>query len=207
MVCLSTGKGGGCRQGLQAYHDAAPRTPHAEDLISAVEFDAKGEYLATGDRGGRVVIFESSDVASGGSAPVCAPRCRRPSRMGCRGSCRGEGADALPSACRVPRRVLPLSSAIPHALRGVLCRRMSSTASIASSRATSRSSTTSRALRSRSGSTRSGGARGGRGRSSSSRPTTRRSSCGRSTRRKCAWSRLGPLHVVRVRVRVRLGLP
>lgn len=43
--------------------------PADEDLISAVEFDAKGEYLATGDRGGRVVIFESSDVASGGAAP------------------------------------------------------------------------------------------------------------------------------------------
>ena len=35
----------------------------AEDLISAVEFDGTGEYLATGDRGGRVVIFEASTVA------------------------------------------------------------------------------------------------------------------------------------------------
>ena len=34
----------------------------AEDLISSVQFDASGEYLATGDRGGRVVIFESSEV-------------------------------------------------------------------------------------------------------------------------------------------------
>ena len=101
-------QGGGLHRAARACHDAPPRTPRAEDLISAVEFDAKGEYLATGDRGGRVVIFESSDVASGGAAPVRAPRCRRPSRMGCRGSCRGEGADALPSACRVPRRVVPL---------------------------------------------------------------------------------------------------
>jgi hypothetical protein len=35
----------------------------AEDLISAVQFDQTGDYLATGDRGGRVVIFESSEVA------------------------------------------------------------------------------------------------------------------------------------------------
>mmetsp|Transcript_7388 Transcript_7388/g.16285 ORF Transcript_7388/g.16285 Transcript_7388/m.16285 type:complete len:448 (-) Transcript_7388:580-1923(-) len=34
--------------------------PADEDLISAVEFDSTGEYLATGDRGGRVVIFEAS---------------------------------------------------------------------------------------------------------------------------------------------------
>lgn len=37
--------------------------PADEDLISAVEFDGTGDYLATGDRGGRVVIFESSAVA------------------------------------------------------------------------------------------------------------------------------------------------
>jgi hypothetical protein len=36
----------------------------AEDLISAVQFDGTGDYLATGDRGGRVVIFESSDVTA-----------------------------------------------------------------------------------------------------------------------------------------------
>jgi hypothetical protein len=35
-----------------------------EDLISAVQFDGTGDYLATGDRGGRVVIFESSDVTA-----------------------------------------------------------------------------------------------------------------------------------------------
>jgi len=39
-----------------------------EDLISAVQFDGTGEYLATGDRGGRVVIFESSEVAQGGQS-------------------------------------------------------------------------------------------------------------------------------------------
>ena len=56
--------------GCRACHDAAPRIPLAEDLISAVEFNENGEYLATGDRGGRVVIFESSEVSSGAST-VC----------------------------------------------------------------------------------------------------------------------------------------
>lgn len=28
------------------------------DVISAIEFDKSGDYLAVGDRGGRVVIFE-----------------------------------------------------------------------------------------------------------------------------------------------------
>lgn len=30
----------------------------AADVISAVEFDSDGSYLATGDKGGRVVLFE-----------------------------------------------------------------------------------------------------------------------------------------------------
>lgn len=30
----------------------------AADIISAVEFDETGQHLATGDRGGRVVLFE-----------------------------------------------------------------------------------------------------------------------------------------------------
>ena len=38
-------------------------SPGTEDLISAVEFDGTGDYLATGDRGGRVVIFEASTVS------------------------------------------------------------------------------------------------------------------------------------------------
>lgn len=32
------------------------------DIVSAVEFNETGEYIATGDRGGRVVIFERSQV-------------------------------------------------------------------------------------------------------------------------------------------------
>lgn len=31
------------------------------DVISAIEFDKTGDHLATGDRGGRVVLFERSD--------------------------------------------------------------------------------------------------------------------------------------------------
>ena len=30
----------------------------AADIISTVEFDHTGDYLATGDKGGRVVLFE-----------------------------------------------------------------------------------------------------------------------------------------------------
>ncbi|PSR96903.1 Serine/threonine protein like [Actinidia chinensis var. chinensis] len=38
------------------------------DIISAIEFDKTGDHLATGDRGGRVVLFERTDSkAHGGS--------------------------------------------------------------------------------------------------------------------------------------------
>ncbi len=36
-------------------------TSDLADIISAVEFDHTGDYLATGDRGGRVVLFERND--------------------------------------------------------------------------------------------------------------------------------------------------
>ena len=32
------------------------------DIISAIEFDKSGYYLATGDRGGHVVLFERTDA-------------------------------------------------------------------------------------------------------------------------------------------------
>ncbi|KAK9694201.1 protein phosphatase 2A regulatory subunit cdc55 [Basidiobolus ranarum] len=35
------------------------------DIISTVEFDHSGDYLATGDRGGRVVLFERNDGKKG----------------------------------------------------------------------------------------------------------------------------------------------
>ncbi|VVB00541.1 unnamed protein product [Arabis nemorensis] len=38
------------------------------DIISAIEFDKSGDHLATGDRGGRVVLFERSDVRNSNGA-------------------------------------------------------------------------------------------------------------------------------------------
>lgn len=38
-----------------------PLAMNAVDIISAIEFDKTGEHLATGDRGGRVVLFERMD--------------------------------------------------------------------------------------------------------------------------------------------------
>jgi serine/threonine-protein phosphatase 2A regulatory subunit B len=34
----------------------------AADIISTVEFDHTGNYLATGDKGGRVVLFERNET-------------------------------------------------------------------------------------------------------------------------------------------------
>lgn len=34
---------------------------HVADIISTVEFDHTGDYLATGDKGGRVVLFERNE--------------------------------------------------------------------------------------------------------------------------------------------------
>ncbi|KAF6138191.1 hypothetical protein GIB67_011031 [Kingdonia uniflora] len=36
------------------------------DIISAIEFDKSGDHLATGDRGGRVVLFERTDTRENG---------------------------------------------------------------------------------------------------------------------------------------------
>lgn len=41
------------------------------DIISTVEFDPTGDYLATGDKGGRVVMFERVDSSNGGSKQGC----------------------------------------------------------------------------------------------------------------------------------------
>ena len=35
--------------------------PTLADIISTVEFDHTGNYLATGDKGGRVVLFERNE--------------------------------------------------------------------------------------------------------------------------------------------------
>jgi serine/threonine-protein phosphatase 2A regulatory subunit B len=31
------------------------------DILSTVEFDSDGDFLATGDKGGRIVVFERTD--------------------------------------------------------------------------------------------------------------------------------------------------
>jgi serine/threonine-protein phosphatase 2A regulatory subunit B len=40
------------------------------DVVSAVEFDQSGDYLATGDRGGRVRIYEKLSGSADGGAPA-----------------------------------------------------------------------------------------------------------------------------------------
>lgn len=40
------------------------------DIISAIEFDRSGDHLATGDRGGRVVLFERTDIKDVGQLYV-----------------------------------------------------------------------------------------------------------------------------------------
>lgn len=40
------------------------------DIISTVEFDHTGNYLATGDKGGRVVLFERNETVL---MPLCTP--------------------------------------------------------------------------------------------------------------------------------------
>lgn len=46
----------------QVFGERAPGEEVQEvDIISAIEFDKTGEHLATGDRGGRVVLFQRTD--------------------------------------------------------------------------------------------------------------------------------------------------
>eukprot|EP00037_Helgoeca_nana_P029458 m.351630 g.351630 ORF g.351630 m.351630 type:complete len:437 (-) comp27980_c0_seq3:708-2018(-) len=50
----------------QVFGDRAGEGEIAEaDIISAVEFNHDGEYLATGDKGGRVVLFERNNTGQG----------------------------------------------------------------------------------------------------------------------------------------------
>lgn len=48
-----------CRE--RFAHSLSP-TIIAADIISTVEFDSTGNYLATGDKGGRVVLFERNEM-------------------------------------------------------------------------------------------------------------------------------------------------
>ena len=43
------------------------------DILSTVEFDSDGDFLATGDKGGRIVVFERTDSGkvSYCSSPFC----------------------------------------------------------------------------------------------------------------------------------------
>jgi serine/threonine-protein phosphatase 2A regulatory subunit B len=53
----------------QVFGDKAGHGEIAEaDIISAVEFNHDGEYLATGDKGGRVVLFERNQTSVGSDA-------------------------------------------------------------------------------------------------------------------------------------------
>ncbi|GFZ11754.1 protein phosphatase 2A, regulatory subunit PR55 [Actinidia rufa] len=53
---------------LQEGVDIRTRCPHVFDIISAIEFDKTGDHLATGDRGGRVVLFERTDSKDHGGS-------------------------------------------------------------------------------------------------------------------------------------------
>ena len=57
---------------------ASPPTPpvRAADTLTTVQFDATGEYLATGDKGGRIVVFQR-DTPSGSSVRGGRPRRNR----------------------------------------------------------------------------------------------------------------------------------
>ena len=44
------------------------------DIISTVEFDQTGNYLATGDKGGRVVLFERNETVRDSALAVASAR-------------------------------------------------------------------------------------------------------------------------------------
>ena len=70
------------------------------DIVSSVEFDETGDYLAAGDKGGRIVIFERSDTKTGDLEY----KRRRNARSGGHddddedAECRGEGDDSAGDA-------------------------------------------------------------------------------------------------------------
>jgi hypothetical protein len=43
---------------------------NSADIISTVEFDHTGNYLATGDKGGRVVLFERNETVRCPKSPI-----------------------------------------------------------------------------------------------------------------------------------------
>jgi len=88
--------------------------PAAADLLTAVEFDDTGDYLATGDRGGRVVLFERGDDIKSvrqQRLPPSLSACARYSyekAMGC-----SAALGCASSLCPSPRASPPLAS-LPH---------------------------------------------------------------------------------------------
>lgn len=57
----------------QCFGETAAQAEQSEaDILSAVEFDQTGRFLATGDRGGRIVVFETEKTAPGSSASTTA---------------------------------------------------------------------------------------------------------------------------------------
>lgn len=78
-----------CQEIYKHLSDSATFLHLAADILSAVSFDQSGEYFATGDRGGRVVIFKKS----GGKAKV-GPATRRKTSLHTT-ICRVKGASAV----------------------------------------------------------------------------------------------------------------
>lgn len=62
-VCKASCNSRGSRCDTEAHTCNLPHIPDIADIISAVEFDHTGEFLATGDRGGRIVLFEQDQQA------------------------------------------------------------------------------------------------------------------------------------------------
>ena len=56
------------------------RVPCSADIISTVEFDHTGNYLATGDKGGRVVLFERNEGVSFSDLSRCRVTLTRPEK-------------------------------------------------------------------------------------------------------------------------------
>ena len=79
---------------------SAPPAP-AADIISAVEFDATGAQLATGDRGGRVVLFEQVEARAEQARSATTPRRRLPCPRARRGGAGrgGRGCSSFPGTC------------------------------------------------------------------------------------------------------------
>jgi len=62
----------------QCFGETAAQAEQTEaDILSAVEFDQTGRYLATGDRGGRIVIFETDKLPSSSSSSAALDDSRR----------------------------------------------------------------------------------------------------------------------------------